>query len=785
MAKTIYVDDNASEGGDGSSWSTAHKYLQDALAVAEYGDEIWVAEGTYKPDQGAGKTAGDRTASFDLVSGVGMYGGFGGTETTRDPQGDNNQTVLSGELSSNSELWSLHIVIIDAEEGPVTIDGFKVQFGNANGSGRDDRGVYRYKGAGIYIIDAKFLKVSNCIISNNYAEKRNNHAEGPAIWGFVFHWEDLVEIKIENCLITKNHGENSIFLKGNTYYSDDDNSPGTKLSIKDCIFKENFGRALELDDIHYDISSTAFLENIGGYYEGGAFQSAFWTNDHMYLKSVKNCVFVGNTSHRGGAIYGTNNTTYLNCIFAYNSSQSGGAVRLVDGEAPTFINCIFTRNASTDYGKFNSHDSVFGGGAIMYMGNGKAPQIYNCIFWRNLHPFNDIDLFDEKFANSGPRELIFPEYIEGHGIAQYNSALRTTEPDFYSVTQRIWDGVLLEEGIDENYPGDPSSKKPVWFSSNIVQGWNTDDRGFDADPLFVNIDDPDGPDDVWFTNDDGLRLKENSPAIDKGYNNVLPLDLSDLDNDENTTELSPFDILGRTRLVGSSVDIGPYEFDPANPPPPAFVTLYIQIENAGEVEGGGNYEKNEFALLTAKPSTNFVFSNWSGDLNGTENPAYLKMDSPKVVYAHFKLSTSDDDNDGISNYHELFTYKTDPNDNDTDDDGINDREEVQIGSDPLISNASVFNFGKSAGEQNVLNNLSDYNLIYRDQSQSNLQPADSNATPYTPSWFYIPDQGWMWSQKGVYPYFFDANSSNWMYFQSGHDNPRFYHYGTKEWMTLE
>jgi hypothetical protein len=165
MAKTIYVDDNASEGGDGSSWSTAHKYLQDALAVAEYGDEIWVAEGTYKPDQGAGKTAGDRTASFDLVSGVGMYGGFGGTETTRDPQGDNNQTVLSGELSSNSELWSLHIVIIDAEEGPVTIDGFKVQFGNANGSGRDDRGVYRYKGAGIYIIDAKFLKVSNCIIS--------------------------------------------------------------------------------------------------------------------------------------------------------------------------------------------------------------------------------------------------------------------------------------------------------------------------------------------------------------------------------------------------------------------------------------------------------------------------------------------------------------------------------------------------------------------------------------------------------------------------------------------
>ena len=126
FAKVIYVDDDATSGGDGVSWATAHKYLQDGLAVAEYGDEIWVAEGTYKPDQGAGKTAGDRASPFVLVNGVGMYGGFLGTETTRDPQGDNNQTILSGEINEDSELWSLNVVRGANLDANTTLDGFSL-----------------------------------------------------------------------------------------------------------------------------------------------------------------------------------------------------------------------------------------------------------------------------------------------------------------------------------------------------------------------------------------------------------------------------------------------------------------------------------------------------------------------------------------------------------------------------------------------------------------------------------------------------------------------------------
>ena len=36
LAKTIFVDDDSSTGGDGKLCLNAHNYLQDALAVAEY-----------------------------------------------------------------------------------------------------------------------------------------------------------------------------------------------------------------------------------------------------------------------------------------------------------------------------------------------------------------------------------------------------------------------------------------------------------------------------------------------------------------------------------------------------------------------------------------------------------------------------------------------------------------------------------------------------------------------------------------------------------------------------
>lgn len=42
--RIIYVDDDAPIGGDGTSWTAAYRFLQNALAVMEAGDELPVSD---------------------------------------------------------------------------------------------------------------------------------------------------------------------------------------------------------------------------------------------------------------------------------------------------------------------------------------------------------------------------------------------------------------------------------------------------------------------------------------------------------------------------------------------------------------------------------------------------------------------------------------------------------------------------------------------------------------------------------------------------------------------
>jgi hypothetical protein len=119
----------------GASWDTAYPDLQMALAAAQSGDEIWVAAGTYKPTTGT-----DRTVSFVMVTGVGIYGGFAGTETARSQRDwSAHATILSGDIGTIGTATdnSYHVVV--GANGAV-LDGFTITGGCANGSGINENG---------------------------------------------------------------------------------------------------------------------------------------------------------------------------------------------------------------------------------------------------------------------------------------------------------------------------------------------------------------------------------------------------------------------------------------------------------------------------------------------------------------------------------------------------------------------------------------------------------------------------------------------------------------------
>ena len=185
-ANIIHVNINAPSGGDGATWGTAYKYLQDALAAVADGDEIWVAAGVYYPDEdeGGNVTDNDPMAVFFLKTGlkdVSIYGGFAGSETSRDQRDwDANLTVLSGDIEQNDRTvngvlynpdgivgTNSNNVVIGRDLDGVVLDGFTITGGDVEAerpsfSSRDG-------GGGIYLYAPHNVLLENLTVRGNRA----------------------------------------------------------------------------------------------------------------------------------------------------------------------------------------------------------------------------------------------------------------------------------------------------------------------------------------------------------------------------------------------------------------------------------------------------------------------------------------------------------------------------------------------------------------------------------------------------------------------------------------
>jgi len=297
--EVIYVDADASTGGDGQTWATAYKYLQDALAVAVVDNEIWIAEGIYKPDLNSvyPDGTGERTATFQLINCVAIYGGFAGGESRLDERDwRTNETILSGDLDSNDVQGldpcdlldepprcenSYHVVTGSGPTGTAVLDGFTITAGNARYMGDD---LYPYDcGGGMYNNSGSPMVV-NCTFSRNSAVDvgggmSNYNNSGPTVMNCTF--------------------------SGNSAAYD--------------------GGGIDNENSSPMVSNCAFIGNsaTGDSWGGGM------CNANESSPTVTNCTFSGNSAYAGGGIYNDehngsgSNPTLTNCILWGNTAPTG------------------------------------------------------------------------------------------------------------------------------------------------------------------------------------------------------------------------------------------------------------------------------------------------------------------------------------------------------------------------------------------------------------------------------------------------------------------------------
>ena len=128
----LYVDASATGANTGTSWADAYTLLGSALEQTEISGpgEVWVANGRYVPGT-------SRTATFTIVQGVTVYGGFRGGEASVAERPLNflgtAPTVLDGDYDDSSptatgDVTASYDVVTFAGVG--TLDGFIVEGGN-------------------------------------------------------------------------------------------------------------------------------------------------------------------------------------------------------------------------------------------------------------------------------------------------------------------------------------------------------------------------------------------------------------------------------------------------------------------------------------------------------------------------------------------------------------------------------------------------------------------------------------------------------------------------------
>ena len=362
-AGVIYVDAGARPGGNGRQWTSAYRYLQDALTYigGSYGaiPEIRVAQGVYTPDRSSvNPLLGDRTATFQLVNGVALKGGSAGPGAP-DPDARDIQlyeTVLSGDLLGNdgpgflnNEDNSYHVVTAIATDPSAVLEGFTITAGNANGSvwpqlGTSGGGVLNVSGSPTF---------KHCLITGNFAQEF-----GAGMANFL---------------------GNSPVISRCTFRANEAVSDGGGLG--------NFWNS------NPTISNSKFEDNVGGR-GGGIFNESShptFINSAISGNTARSCQLLCNAV--GAGMYNRNsNTTVANCSFIGNVATvfsaglafAAGGAMFNENSDPVITNSTFSGNVAAAAYKDSDPGDLIGPGGGMFSDAASTPVVTNSIFWENV-----------------------------------------------------------------------------------------------------------------------------------------------------------------------------------------------------------------------------------------------------------------------------------------------------------------------------------------------------------------------------------------------------------------
>jgi len=571
QAGTIrYVDMNASGSThDGLSWCSAFTDLQDALEVALATDEIRIADGEYLPDRGTG----NRELSFQLKSGVKIYGGYAGcSEINPDERNISDfETILSGDLANNDGAGfagygenSYHVVAAVNVDDTGLLDGVTVSGGNADGPNFGPDPSSKDQGSGInnYWSTARY---ENCTLRNNFSANHgafNDHGGATLInctfednesgmWGGGLFIAPNIAATVTGCKFINNHtvgsaggggaianGGDSVFtnclIQGNT---SDTNGAGvyvhsqSKPKFIQCEFRKNLGvvgaakgggmYAIEASQPTVDqclfILNRVNLRAPAIYCEGG-------------VLTITSSFFTENRSSESGAVYSKEGVmTISDSTFLKNFGNYGGAVYAVDN-ITRMDRCMLIDNMTTVLGsgffarggKSDINNCLFNGGFNIVMSGAIAGT-------RSAHfSINNCTIYDNE-SNAGTAL----NFADSTVTASINNCI-------------IWGNRSLVDLPLEMQQISAWNSSSIQFNHSCIEGWSgvyggVNNRGLD--PKFI---DPLGPDSIPETEDDNLRLSAVSPYLDVGDSTIFI----------NPAEV---DLEGNLRTQNCRIDLGAYE----------------------------------------------------------------------------------------------------------------------------------------------------------------------------------------------------------------------------------